>query len=113
MRDNFLSETIRKDHHGQNFLKMSMNKSQSRSIYSDKFRLRLGWLEKLANNDRVLTSKLFEIQNKTQELANKREQKFKDKATQNLQAPRRIETKEQIDELVKKLEALREPPRKR
>ena len=50
-----------------------------------------------------------EIQNKTQELANKREQEVqKDKATQNLQAPRRIETKEQIDELVKKLEALKE-----
>ena len=66
-------------------------------------------MKELANNDRVLTSKLFEIQNKTQELANKRELEVKeDKATQNIQAPRRIETKEQIDELVKKLEALKE-----
>ena len=109
-RDTFLSETIQK---GPSWGRLSEEEHDqvTKSVQSIQISSGTGLegLKNIVRNDHELTSKLFEINNKTQELANKRELEVKeDKATQNIQAPRRIETKEQIDELVKKLEALKE-----
>ncbi|MDA7756969.1 hypothetical protein N8920_03610, partial [Opitutales bacterium] len=109
-RVTFLSETIQK---GPSWGKLSEEEHDqvTKSVQSIQISSGTGLegLKNIVRNDHELTSKLFEINNKTQELANKRELEVKeDKATQNIQAPRRIETKEQIDELVKKLETLKE-----
>jgi hypothetical protein len=69
----------------------------------------LDGLRDLLNHDHELNTRLIEISTHTQELASKREKAVQeDEATHKIQAPRRIESKEQIDELVRRLEGLKD-----